>query len=56
MKGFIRLVAVLLAVSLLMLTGCRRNASSEDVINLKVWGAGEDQAILGEMIEAFKNV
>ena len=54
MKGFIRLVAVLLAVSLLMLTGCRRNASSEDVINLKVWGAGEDQAILGEMIEAFK--
>ena len=54
MKQFGRLLAVLAAVSLLLLTGCRRNATSEGVINLKVWGSGEDQAMLGEMIEAFK--
>ena len=53
MKRFGKLLAVLLSATILMLTGCNR-ASNEKTIDLKVWGASEDQEMLGEMIEEFK--
>lgn len=53
MKWIYRTAAVLMCLCLLIPAGCRRNGD-DDVITLKVWGSGEDQAMLGEMIEAFK--
>ncbi len=53
MKTIWRIVVVLAALSLLFTAGCRRNGN-DDTVTLKVWGSGEDQAMLGEMIEAFK--
>ncbi|MCL1854096.1 MAG: extracellular solute-binding protein [Clostridia bacterium] len=46
-KGLSLLLALALALSVTMALG-------EDVIKLSVWGAEEDQAMLGGMIEAFK--
>lgn len=53
MKTIGRIAAVFAALALMIPTGCRRNTES-DTITLKVWGSGEDQAMLGEMIEEFK--
>ena len=53
MKFAWRMAVILLTAALLIPAGCTRNADN-DVITLKVWGSGEDQAMLGEMIEAFK--
>ncbi len=53
MKTIYRIAATLLAIAMLIPTGCRRKADN-NTINLKVWGSGEDQAMLSEMIEAFK--
>ncbi len=53
MKTLHRTVAILLAIAMLIPTGCRRKADN-GTITLKVWGSGEDQAMLSEMIEAFK--
>jgi len=53
MKKITRLAALLAALALLIPTGCRRK-SDDGTVTLKVWGSGEDQAMLGEMIEEFK--
>ncbi len=53
MKVLYRAIAIMLAAAMLMPAGCRRKADN-DTITLKVWGSGEDQAMLTEMIEAFK--
>lgn len=56
MRRYSRFLALLLAGALLLLSGCSgKKNPDETTINLKVWGASEDQAMLGEMIEAFKN-
>ena len=53
MKTIYRISALVLAVALLIPSGCRRK-TDDNTVTLKVWGSGEDQAMLGEMIEAFK--
>lgn len=53
MKGLYRAAAVILSLAMLIPSGCRRKAEDE-TITLKVWGSGEDQTMLSEMIEAFK--
>lgn len=54
MKRFQRFTAVLLAGALLLLGGCSGKDKDATTVTLKVWGASEDQAMLSEMIEAFK--
>ncbi|MBE6758456.1 MAG: extracellular solute-binding protein, partial [Ruminococcaceae bacterium] len=53
MKVLQRMAATLAACALLIPAGCGRKSDS-DTVTLKVWGSGEDQAMLGEMIEEFK--
>ena len=56
MKHFRRYTAALLAGILLLLAGCsgEKDETNATTVTLKVWGSGEDQAMLGEMIDAFK--
>ena len=57
MKVFRKLGALLTAgVMLLSLSACSRNNGdvSSDTVNLKVWGAQEDQDMLKTMVENFK--
>ncbi len=55
MKLLRKLGAVLTAgVMLLSLSACNRNKMAEETVNLKVWGAQEDQEMLKTMVENFK--
>lgn len=54
MKRCKQILALLLAGAVLLLGGCSRKQEDATTVNLKVWGAAEDQKMLGEMIEAFK--
>lgn len=55
MKYVRQYTAGLLAAILLLLAGCSGNKEdTATTVTLKVWGAGEDQAMLAEMINDFK--
>ncbi len=59
MKLFRRLLAVLTAtVMLATLCACNRENGKieKETVNLKVWGAQEDQAMLKTMVESFKKL
>ncbi len=46
-----KLLSLVLAVAMLI---CMSAPAMADTVTLKVWGAQEDQALLGELIDAFK--
>ena len=59
MNVFRRMAAVITAVLMLLsLCACNRENGKieKDVVNLKVWGAQEDQAMLKTMVESFKKL
>ena len=54
MKKLIRIFFVSLVTLSLVACGAKENGGDAEVINLKVWGSQDDQQLLAELVEEFK--